>query len=185
MDDDADGSVDVTETDGVRAAAFVCGFVVCSVERLMLQHSALCPIYKQVLAWKDTVAFGLLTRDIYLCKATLKKAMYCQKCFTNTWQCSTVHYAQCTNKCLLERTQWLLTCLLETYISVKLLWKRLCIVKSALQILDSAAQWSTTYWFAVYSYTGLSVLQNFYREEEHTLHVVIGFLIFQLWVLNG
>ncbi len=48
MDDDADGSVDVTETDGVRAAAFVCGFVVCSVERLMLQHSALCPMYKQV-----------------------------------------------------------------------------------------------------------------------------------------
>ncbi len=129
MDDDADGSVDVTETDGVRAAAFVCGFVVCSVERLMLQHSALCPMYKQVLAWKDTVAFGLLTRDIYLCKATLKKAMYCQMCFTNTS--------------------------------------------------------STTYWFAVYSYTGLSVLQNFYREEEHTLHVVIGFLIFQLWVLNG
>lgn len=50
MDDDADGSVDVTETDGVRTAAFVCGFVVCCVERLTLQHSELCPMYKQVLA---------------------------------------------------------------------------------------------------------------------------------------
>lgn len=44
MDDDADGSVDVTETDGVRAAAFMCGFVVCCVERLMLQLSACCPM---------------------------------------------------------------------------------------------------------------------------------------------
>ncbi len=124
--------------------------------------------------WQRQMGWGLQHLCVVLWSAVLRG-----------WCCSTVHYARSTNKCLLERTQWLLACLQETYISVKLLWKRLCIVKSALQILDSAAQWSTTYWFAVYSYTGLSVLQNFYREEEHTLHVVIGFFIFQLWVLNG
>ncbi len=147
MDDDADGSVDVTETDGVRAAAFVCGFVVCSVERLMLQHSALCPIYKQVLAWKDTVAFGLLTRDIYLCKATLKKAMYCQKCFTNTWQCSTVKYnilvcsvqlywSECVAELLQRRGTYITRCYRVFHLStVSFKWV-ICLLYCAVFILN-------------------------------------------------